>query len=69
MSLLGLMVAVMVLGPACPNRGSGDDTVRVRPRPPMNGAVIRIRIPADMPKLPCLLRNHTWCDRMLLHTV
>ncbi len=62
-------LGVMVLGSACPNRAGGEDTVKVRRRPPLTGAVIRIRIPADLPQIPCLLRNHTWCDRMLVHTV
>jgi peptide/nickel transport system substrate-binding protein len=64
-----LMLVVMVACPACPARGPGDDTAKVRRRPPLTGAVIRVRIPADLPQLPCLLRNHTWCDRMLVHTV
>ncbi len=35
----------------------------------MSGPVLRIRIPADMPQLPCLFRNHTWCNRVLTGTV
>lgn len=66
---LGLVFVVMAGGPACPRRSAGGDTVKVRRRPPLSGAVIRIRIPADLPQLPCMLRNHTWCDRLLMHTV
>jgi len=63
------MGLAMVGGPACPTKSTGDDTMKVRRRPPLTGAAIRIRIPSDLPQLPCLLRNHTWCDRMLMHTV
>ncbi len=59
----------MIGAPACPTRKTTGDTVSERRRPPLSGAVLRVRIPADLPQLPCLLRNHTWCDRILMHTV
>jgi ABC-type transport system substrate-binding protein len=66
-----VVLVVMVGGPACPRRSPGGDTGQVRRRTSagFSGAVLRIRIPADLPQMPCLLRNHTWCDRMLMHTV
>lgn len=67
--LVVLALVVMAGGPACPTPTGNGGPVRVRRRPPLHGAAIRIRIPADVPQLPCLLRNHTWCDRMLMHTV
>lgn len=67
--LLVLALVLMAGGPACPHKPKDDGTVNIRRRPPLGGAAIRIRIPADLPQLPCMLRNHTWCDRLLMHTV
>ncbi|HKI80741.1 MAG TPA: hypothetical protein VKA04_03765, partial [Pseudodesulfovibrio sp.] len=31
--------------------------------------MLRVRIPADLPKLPCVTQRHRWCNRILQDTV
>jgi ABC-type transport system substrate-binding protein len=66
--IVALWLALPLLGPGCPPKPV-DDTVKPRRVKTLSKGVIRVRIPADLPQMPCLLRNHTWCDRILWHTV